>query len=104
MMLGDVLTAARHSGAGIETWLKPADAALWNALSAEAERQARAPADIARTAMALFSDQAGEEDWVTLISKIRNDADPGRVMLTTMIRWHLGVGAGKVTANGEEAE
>ena len=53
MMLGDVLTAARHSGAGIETWLKPADAALWNALSAEAERQARALVTEVGTALAL---------------------------------------------------
>lgn len=89
MMLGDVLAAARRSGAGIETWLKPADPALWDALRAEAERQDRPPADIAQNAMAAFSDRAGEEDWATLISKMRDDSDPGRVLLMTMIRWQL---------------
>lgn len=89
MMLGDILAAAHRSGAGIETWLKPADPALWEFLSAEAGRQDLVPADIAQTAMAAFSDHASEEDWATLISKMRDAGDPGRVMLMTMIKWHL---------------
>lgn len=90
MMLGDVLAAARDSGAGIETWLKPADPDLWDALQAEAGRRHAAPAEIVRMAMAGFSDRAAEEDWAALISRMRDAEDPGRALVMTHLRWWLG--------------
>jgi hypothetical protein len=94
MMLGDVLAAARGSGADIEKWLEPADPALWRALRSEAMQHYGDPADFARMAVADFSEHAGEEDWAMLVSKMRDADDPGRVLLLTMMRWRLGVAQG----------
>lgn len=105
MMLGDILAAARRSGASIETWLKPADPDLWDALSAQARQQGRPVVEIARTAMDAFSNRADEEDWAMLISKMRDDVDPGRILLLTMIRWQLGAATGgKSFAHREDIE
>ncbi len=89
MMLGDILAAARNSGAGVETWLKPADPDLWDRLQSEAARRGEDPVDLARSAVAAFSDRAGEEDWAMLVSRMRDSDDPGRALLLTMIRWRL---------------
>jgi hypothetical protein len=102
MMLGDVLAAARSSGADIEKWLEPADPALWRALQSEAMQHHGDPADFARMAVADFSEYAGEEDWAMLVSKMRDADDPGRVLLLTMMRWRLGVAQGSVAPAVEE--
>lgn len=91
MMLGEILAAARRSGADVETWLKPADPALWDAVQAEAARQDEDAAMFARVAVAEFSNRAGEEDWAMLLSKMRDTDDPGRALLLTMIRWRLAI-------------
>jgi hypothetical protein len=91
MMLGDVLAAARRSGAGIEKWLEPADPELWKTLQSEMMRHHGDPADFARMAVADFSEHASEEDWAMLVSRMRDAADPGRALLLTMMRWRLAV-------------
>ena len=94
MMLGDVLAAARRSGAGIEKWLEPADPDLWKALRSEAMQHHGDPADFARMAVADFSEHASEEDWAMLVSRMRDADDPGRVLLLTMMRWRLRIAQG----------
>jgi len=89
MMLGDVLAAASRSGEGMETWLQPADPLLWSALNAAAEAERVDPAGFARASIAAFSERASEEDWAMLISRMRDDDDPGRACLLTMMRWRL---------------
>lgn len=89
MMLGDVLAAARDSGADIASWLKPADPDLWDRVQREAAAQGREPGDLAREAVAAFSERAGEEDWAMLVSRLRDADDPGRSLLLTMMRWRL---------------
>lgn len=91
MMLGDILAAARRSGAEIEAWLKPADPELWAALHAEAIRRQEDAAAFARDAVADFSNRAGEEDWALLVSRMRDTDDPGRALLLTMMRWRLDI-------------
>ncbi len=103
MMLGDVLAAARRSGADIETWLKPADPDLWTALHAEAMRRQEDTATFARGAVADFSDRAGEEDWAVLVSRMRDTNDAGRTLLLTMMRWRLGIIHKETAGANEEA-
>lgn len=89
MMLGDVLAAARNSGAGLEDWLAPVEPEIWAALGEAAEAEGVDHATYARMAVADFSNQAPEEDWATLMGRIRDAQDPGQVCLLSMIAWRL---------------
>ncbi|HEY6630069.1 MAG TPA: hypothetical protein VIZ90_01325 [Rhizobiaceae bacterium] len=89
MMLGDVLAAASRSGVGMDEWLQPADPLLWSALNAAAEGENIDPSEFARASIAEFSERATEEDWAMLMSRMREDDDPGRACLLTMMRWRL---------------
>jgi hypothetical protein len=46
-------------------------------------------AGYARMAVADFSRLAGEEDWTTLISSLRDSEDPGSTCLAAMVHWRL---------------
>ena len=78
MMLGDVLKEARHAAAVLDPELR-----------AEIEAAGHLPGPFAREALASFERHASEEDWATIMSAIRNAADPGRTCIETMVRWRL---------------
>lgn len=89
MMLGEVLSAARRSGDGIKDWLAPAEPEIWAALGKAAEAEGMDPAAYARMAVADFSNGAPEEDWATMMSRIRDARDPGQACLLSMITWRM---------------
>ncbi len=92
MMLGEVLTAARKSGNGIKDWLAPAEPEIWAALGEAAEAEGMDHAAYARLAVVDFSNGAPEEDWATMMSRIRDAQDPGQACLLSMISWRLARG------------
>ncbi len=89
MMLGEVLTAARNSGAGMEDWLAPAEPEIWAALGKAAEAEGMDHATFARVAVADFTNSAPEEDWATMMGRMRSAQDPGQACLLSMITWRL---------------
>lgn len=89
MMLGEVLTAARKSGKGMQDWLAPAEPEIWAALGQAAEAEGMDHAAYVQLAVADFSNSASEEDWATMISRIRDAQDPGQACLLSMITWRL---------------
>ncbi|MEJ6477669.1 MAG: hypothetical protein QNL92_03190 [Octadecabacter sp.] len=89
MMLGEILSAARDSGAGIEDWLAPAEPEIWSALGKAAGAEGIDHATYARLAVADFSNSAPEEDWATMMSRMRNANDPGQSCLLSMITWRM---------------
>ena len=89
MMLGEVLTAARKSGDGIKEWLAPAEPGIWAALGKVAEAEGMDHAAYAQMAVADFSNRAPEEDWATMMSRIRDAQDPGQACLLSMITWRM---------------
>lgn len=91
MMLGDLLAAARASAGSFQSWLQASDPALAAEIAGAAEREQMAPAGFVRAAVADFSRFASEEDWATLVSSMRDDADPGTVCLLAMVHWRLTV-------------
>lgn len=95
MMLGEVLTAARNSGAGLEDWLAPAEPEIWAALGEAAEAEGMDHATYVRVAVADFSRSAPEEDWATMMGRIRDAPDPGQACLLSMITWRLRHADGK---------
>lgn len=78
MMLGEVLGQARRALAMLDP-----------ALRAEIERAGEPPDSFARRAVAEFERSASEEDWATLVSRLRQSEDPGTDCLAAMVRWRL---------------
>lgn len=79
MMLGELLAQARRSARLLDASLR-----------AEIERAGEAPDAFARVAVAEFERFASDEDWATLVSRIRRAQDPGAACLEAMVRWQLG--------------
>ena len=89
MTLGEVLTAARKSGNGMKDWLASAEPEIWAALGKAAEAEGIDHAAYTQLAVVDFSNNAPEEDWATMMSRIRNAQDPGQACLLSMITWRL---------------
>ena len=90
-MLGVLLAAARASARAFQGWLEASDPELAAQVATAAAREAVTPAGFVRAAVADFSRFASEEDWATLTSSIRDNADPGTVCLLAMVHWRLTV-------------
>lgn len=91
VMLGDMLTAARHSSPGFQAWLRRSDAALASRIEEAAAKYGLTPTQFVRGAIADFDRFASEEDWATLTSSLRDTDDPGTVCLLAMAHWRLTV-------------
>lgn len=89
MMLGDYLAAAHAAGADIQSWLDQAGPQCASALEQLAQAEQLSATRAARLAVADFSRAASDEDWATLISHVRDAADPGLACLAAMIDWRL---------------
>jgi len=90
-MLGDMLAAARDGAGQFHPWLQASDPALADAVGEAAQRFGVSPAAFVRIAVADFARLAGEEDWATLISSLRDSGDPGTICLLAMVHWRLTV-------------
>lgn len=90
-MMGDLLAAARRSAGGFQAWLEASDSELAGVVASAATREGLSPARFVRGAIADFSRFAAEEDWATLVSSMRDSADPGTICLTAMVHWRLTV-------------
>jgi len=89
MMMGDMLAAARRNAGAFEAWLAASDPGLAGQIGDAAARQGLSPAGFARAAVAEFARFAGEEDWATLVSGLRESGDPGTHCLLAMVHWRL---------------
>src|SRR3546814_20510837 len=89
MMLGDMLAAARKSAGRFQAWLEGSNPALAAQVVERAAIQGLSPAAYVRVAVADFASLASEEDWATLISRVRDSGDPGTVCLLAMVHWRL---------------
>ena len=89
MLMGDVLASARRSAGGFERWLRDEDPDLAARLAAAAAAEGESPAAWLRMAIADFDRFASEEDWATLVSHMRDDADPGSRFLLAVLEWRL---------------
>jgi hypothetical protein len=88
-MLGDILAAARRSAPEVERWLAQADPGLAARLDAAARAEGETPAVWLRVAVADFNRFASEEDWATLVSRLRDAEAPGAACLLAMLDWRL---------------
>lgn len=87
--LGDILGAARRSAASFQSWLTASDPGLARRVAETAQQTGLSPTGYVRAAVADFSRFASEEDWATLVSAMRDSADPGTDCLLAMVDWRL---------------
>ena len=99
-MLGDILSAARDASGAFTRWLEEVEPARSREVAAAARQEDMTPTDFVRSAVADFSRFASEEEWATLISKIRDSEDPGTACLIVMVRWRLAAAAEPAGAIG----
>ena len=92
-MLGDILAAARDASGQFARWLEAVDPDLAGEITAAADREGLAPTSFVRAAVVEFSQFAPEEDWSTLVSRMRDSEDPGTACLIVMVRWRLAAAA-----------
>lgn len=90
-MLGDLLAAARSEAGSFQSWLGAAEPSLAAQVREAAAESGLSPAGYARAAVADFARFASEEDWATLVSSLRDSADPGTLCLLAMVNWRLSV-------------
>lgn len=88
-MLGDILASARRSAPEVEAWLARTDSGLAARLRDAAVRAGETPVGYLRIAVADFGRFAGEEDWATLTSHLRDSPEPGTTCLLAMLDWRL---------------
>ena len=88
-MLGDILSAARGASGAFPGWLEAFQPELAREVAAAAGREGMAPMGFVRVAVSDFSRFVSEEQWATVISKIRDSEDPGTDYLVMIVRWRL---------------
>ena len=89
MLLGDVIAELDDEAAAMEMLLSLGDLALVTRVEEAAAQHAVTPGEFAAQAVALFSNQASDEDWVSLIGVMGQTADPGQVCLKKMVEFAL---------------
>ena len=87
--MGDLLGAARHSAPAFRRWIGTADPDLARRIEQAAAQSGLSEIGFVRVAVADFSRHAGEEDWATLVSGLRDSEDPGTYCLLAMVHWRL---------------
>lgn len=89
VQLGDLLALSRRPSAELSAWLGAADAALKAQLEQEAGARRESVAEFVRIAVADFLALADEEAWASLLSAMRDAADPGAACLARMVAHRL---------------
>ncbi|MGD9981392.1 MAG: hypothetical protein AB7H66_06145 [Hyphomonadaceae bacterium] len=89
VLLGDLLALSRRSSADLSAWLDSADAEFKSRLQKEAKDRNESVAAFVRIAVADFLASADEEAWASLLSAMRDAADPGAACLARMAAFRL---------------
>lgn len=87
--LGDLLSFSHSSSADLEAWLANADVTLAGRIRDQSVLRGESTAQFVRIAVADFTAEASEEDWASLMSAVRDAADPGAACLARMTAFRL---------------
>jgi hypothetical protein len=88
-MLGDILSSAHRCAVDVERWLQVADHELFTRIAEAAAAEGVSLGSFVRMAVADFGQFATEEDWTTLIGRLRDSGAPGATCLIAMLKWRL---------------
>lgn len=87
--LGEFLAFNRRSSADLRAWLQGQDPTLIDRLVKEADARGETIAHFLRIATADFMAEADEEAWASLISALRDGADPGAVCVARVMDFRV---------------
>jgi len=87
--LGEFLAFNRKSSAELRAWLQRQDPTLIERLAKEADVRGESIAHFLRIATADFMAEADEETWASLISALRDGADPGAVCVARVMDFRV---------------
>lgn len=89
MLLGDVIAGLDDEVHAMQTLIGLGDLALVVRVEQAATGEGLTPGVFAARAVQLFSSQASDEDWVSLIGVMGQTADPGQACLRKMVEFAL---------------
>lgn len=89
LTLGEFLAFNRQSSAELRVWLQRQDPALIERLVRESDARGETIAHFLRIATADFMAEADEETWASLISALRDGADPGAVCVARVMDFRV---------------
>lgn len=87
--LGDFLAFNRKSSVELRAWLLAQDPSLIERLVKEADVRGETIAQFLRIATADFMAEADEETWASLVSALRDGADPGAVCVARVMDFRV---------------
>lgn len=103
MLLGSLLRRLRDERFAQETLLSLGDLSLVARADAAGAPYGESAADYAASACARFGDQAGDEDWLALMTALERSTDPAATCLRTMTEWALKDDAAAAVREAEDA-
>jgi hypothetical protein len=89
MLLGDVLRNLQDETLAMQTLAAMNDLLLLTHVRNAAGLLGETPGEYAANSVRGFANQAGEEDWLALMTAIENSGDAGQTCLARMINWAL---------------
>lgn len=89
MLLGDVIARLDDEAHAMQTLIGLGDLALVVRVEQAAAGEGLTPGAFAARAVQVFSDQASDEDWVSLIGVMGQTTDPGQACLRKMVEFAL---------------
>jgi hypothetical protein len=89
MLLGELLRDLQDETLAMETLAAMNDVVLLVRVRDAATLLAETPGEYAANSVRSFANQAGDEDWLALMTAIETSADAGQTCLARMIGWAL---------------
>lgn len=100
MLLGDIIARFDDEALAMQTFAGLGDLALLLQVETAAAEEGLTPGAFAARAVRIFSNQASDEDWVSLIGVMGQTTDPGQACLRTMLSFALRPAAAATHACG----
>ncbi|PTM42883.1 hypothetical protein [Bosea sp. 124] len=100
MQLGVLLTRLSDESDAAVALDALGDLVLLAEIQAMGEQHDETPGEYVANASRRYAAQAGDEDWLALMTAIERADDPGRVVLGKMLRWALARDAAPAPAAG----
>lgn len=89
MLLGDIIARLDDEAIAMEALVGLGDLTLLARVKEAAVRDGLSPGGFATRAVHVFSTQASDEDWVSLIGVMGQTPDPGQICLKKMVEFAL---------------
>ena len=89
MLLGDLISQLGDKTVALETLVSFEDLSLMLRVEEAASARNVSAGEFAAAAVGLFSSEASDEDWVSLIGAMGKTVHPGRICLKTMIEFAM---------------